>query len=94
MNKKLPHFFMLFVCTCLFFIISKSYACESGHWLTNVFADGEIIVLEDGSKWQVDAADKINTSLWLPTENIIICPEEGYLINVDDNEQASVTQLQ
>jgi hypothetical protein len=65
--------------------------CEEGHWIQEVFADGEIIQLENGSMWKVDLADTIDSRLWLPVSNVLIC---GYkIINVDDNESVHATKI-
>src|SRR5262249_2966163 len=41
----------------------RSSSCEAGHWIESVAADGQIIKLEDGSIWEVDAADVIDSAL-------------------------------
>jgi hypothetical protein len=53
--------------------------------------DGDIIKLEDGSIWEVDAGDTVDSALWLPTTNVIVC--EDKLINTDDNEKIGATRL-
>jgi len=68
-----------------------SSGCESGHWVESVSDDGEIVKLEDGSIWEVDGADTIDSALWLPTTEIVVC--DGRLINTDDNEKVSATQI-
>jgi hypothetical protein len=68
-----------------------SSACDSGHWLDSVSNDGQIVKLEDGSIWEVDAVDAIDSALWLPTTDIIICNDK--LINTDDNETVSARRL-
>jgi hypothetical protein len=65
--------------------------CEDGHWISSVSSGGEIVILEDGSVWQVDSIDRIVTALWLPTENVIICGNT--MINTDNGEKVGVTQL-
>jgi len=65
--------------------------CEDGHWISTVSRDGKIIVLEDKSVWQVNSIDTINTTLWLSTENVIICEDE--MINSDNGEKAGVSRL-
>lgn len=47
--------------------------CSDGHWISSVSNNGKIVVLEDGSVWQIDDVDKIESMLWLPTENVLIC---------------------
>lgn len=65
--------------------------CESGHWVDSVSSDGEIVKLEDGSIWEVDPVDAVDSMLWLPTTEIIAC--DGKLINTDDNETVSATRI-
>ncbi len=65
--------------------------CEDGHWVKSVSSDGEIVVLEDGSVWQVDGVDAIYSALWLPTTNIVACDDK--LINTDDGETVEATRI-
>ncbi len=53
--------------------------------------DGQIIKLEDGSIWEVDDADTVDSALWLPTTDIVAC--DAKLINTEDNETVSATRL-
>lgn len=69
----------------------RSSGCESGHWIDSVSAEGEIVKLEDGSIWQVDAIDTIDSALWLPTTDIVACDDK--LINTEDNETVSATRI-
>jgi len=57
--------------------------CESGHWVDSVLSDGEIVKLEDGSIWQIDSVDTVDSSLWLETDDVTVC--EGKLVNIDDH---------
>lgn len=66
-------------------------SCESGHWIADVMSDGEIIKLEDGSLWEVDGADTVDSALWLPTTEVVICDDK--IINTDDNETVHATQI-
>lgn len=65
--------------------------CETGHWIESVMSDGEIIKLEDGSLWQVDAGDTVDSMLWLPISDVTVCGDK--MINTDDNENVGVTRL-
>ncbi|HEY7090200.1 MAG TPA: hypothetical protein VH518_19035 [Tepidisphaeraceae bacterium] len=64
-----------------------------GHWIkTN--GEGKIIVLEDGSTWEVEAVDQIDSLLWLPVTDISVVlardPIGEYrytLINKEDGEK-------
>lgn len=68
-----------------------SSGCEDGHWIESVSSDGTIVKLEDGSVWEVDAVDAIDSALWLPTTDIIACDDK--LINTDDSETVSASRL-
>lgn len=70
---------------------SSTSSCESGHWIDSVSDDGSIVKLEDGAIWEVDSYDAIDSALWLPTSDIVVC--EGKLINTDDNETVEATQI-
>lgn len=65
--------------------------CEDGHWVQSVSSDGAIVILEDGSVWEIDPADQVDTALWLPTTNIVACDDK--LIDTDDNEIAGATRI-
>lgn len=68
-----------------------SSGCEDGHWIESVSDDGGIIKLEDGSVWEVDAGDTVDSALWLPVSDIIVCDDK--LINIDDNESVSAQRI-
>jgi hypothetical protein len=65
--------------------------CEDGHWIESVSSDGSIIKLEDGSVWEVDAGDTVDSALWLPVSDIIAC--DNKLINTDDDESVSAQRI-
>jgi hypothetical protein len=65
--------------------------CDTGHWIKSVSDGGEIVILEDDSVWEINPVDTVDTALWLPVTNIIICGDE--LINSDDGEKASARRL-
>jgi len=66
-----------------------------GHWIKSKADNGGIIILEDGSMWEINSLDRIDTSLWLPITNITVIkassPIGDYkytLINTEDGEKA------
>jgi len=73
-------------------MLNTASACDDGHWITNVSSDGSVVILEDGSVWEVDSLDQIDSQLWLSTENIIACDDK--LVNTDEGEVVGATQLQ
>ena len=66
-------------------------ACEDGHWIDSVTSDGRIVILEDGSVWEVDSIDRIDSMLWLPTSDIVACDDK--LINTDDDEVVDAVRI-
>lgn len=70
---------------------SLDSGCEDGHWVQSVSGGGAIVVLEDGSVWEVDLVDKLDTTLWLPTEGILVCGST--LINTDNGDKVHTTRL-
>lgn len=65
----------------------------SRHWIREVCTGGGIIVLEDGSVWEISALDRITTMLWLPTSKIMVLENQRgifpyLLVNTDDGEKA------
>jgi hypothetical protein len=65
--------------------------CAGGHWVDSVSSDGAIVKLEDGSVWEVDAADAVDSALWLPTTEIVACDDK--LVDTDDSETVSARRL-
>ncbi len=74
-----------------FIAATPSRACESGHWIEAVLSDGEVIKLEDGSLWEVDASDQSTAALWLAVTDVLVC--DGKIINTDDNESVEARRL-
>ena len=70
---------------------TASPACESGHWIDAVLSDGEVIKLEDGSLWEVDAGDQATAALWLAMTDVVVC--DAKIINTDDNESVEARRL-
>jgi hypothetical protein len=72
--------------------IHASNSCSSGHWVDQVMDGGGFVTLQNGSLWEIDPVDKVESGLWLPTEEIIVCGD-GRLINTDNGDQVSATRL-
>jgi hypothetical protein len=49
------------------------------HWVKNKYSSGEFVQLEDNSVWQIAPLDKINTMLWLPTEEVVVVASQNAL---------------
>jgi hypothetical protein len=65
-------------------ISRRTTSCENGLSIESVTSDGAIIKLDDGSVWEVDDLDTVDSALWLETTEITACADK--LINTDDNE--------
>lgn len=65
--------------------------CADGHWIASVSSGGEIVKLEDGSVWEISVIHRIETTLWLVTEEITICG--GRLINTDTGDAVDATPI-
>jgi len=74
-------------------LISGQVMAAEEHWIKDKANDGSIIILEDGSIWEVDSLDRIESSLWLPTETIIIPDSYDCLINVDTGEKVYARRI-
>jgi hypothetical protein len=72
--------------------------------IATVSDDGSIIKMLSGSVWEIDAADQVDSFLWLAAGDVLICTEmvnyQGKrvalyaIINTDnDNEQVGVDRL-
>ncbi len=75
------------------------HGSSDGHWI-KVNSGGKTITLEDGSLWQINSVDQIDTTLWLPiTEISVIRDDQGggeykyLLINKEDGEKAQAKYL-
>lgn len=65
------------------------------HWIRENIDSGTMMILEDGSIWELDPYDKFEAMLWLPATDITVIESNdgspGYdylLINTDDGEKA------
>ncbi|MCZ6689958.1 MAG: hypothetical protein O7H41_10175 [Planctomycetota bacterium] len=76
----------------------KVYAgTGGGHWVMKKIDAGEMILLEDGSLWEISPIDRIDTMLWLPITNITVLENEGFfpykLVNTDDGESVEAKYI-
>jgi len=65
--------------------------CNKGHWVQESTSDGSIVILEDGSTWQIAPIDRAYTVNWLPETKITAC--EAKLINADGGEAAEAIRI-
>jgi len=55
--------------------------------------DGSVLILGDGSVWEISSVDQIDSNLWLPMSTIIIPDSEDSLINADDGEKVDAQRI-
>lgn len=73
---------------------TRSYlGVGAGHWVSKTLDGGQYVELEDGSLWEISPLDRINTALWLVTEEITVIESSNpfyryKLINTDSSDSA------
>ncbi|MBO8131939.1 MAG: hypothetical protein H0Z29_10590 [Candidatus Marinimicrobia bacterium] len=67
------------------------------HWVSKKIDGGRFIKLEDGSLWEISPIDRINTRLWLVTEEITVIesgnPLYPYMLINSDSEDTAEAKL-
>jgi hypothetical protein len=67
-------------------------SCEEDS-ISSVSRNGEIIVTLDGKVFQVDMLDRIDSSLWLVADEILICDDEIIINKDQSSEKVEVRRL-
>jgi len=52
--------------------------------------DGRLVILDDGSRWEVESFDASTAEMWSPMEKVVVIDDEMY--KLEDLEKVSVTQ--
>lgn len=61
-------------------VVLEPYTALGGnHWVQTVFEEGRIIILEDGSYWEVEPLNQAETVLWAPTGPITVAESDSPL---------------
>lgn len=71
---------------------------STGHWVRSVTERGRYVKLEDGSLWEVNPIDRIDSLLWLITEEIVVVASDNplypyRLINKDADDAVEAKLL-
>lgn len=66
---------------------------SSGHIIRSVSDDGAVIILDDGSVWQVDPLSWTSAALWQPFDKVHLTPD-GHMTQAENGEKVLVRQLQ
>jgi len=51
----------------------------SGHWIQTVLDGGRVVILEDGSRWEIEPLNQSDTILWAPTSPITVSEADSPL---------------
>ncbi|HYV27873.1 MAG TPA: hypothetical protein VFA77_10095 [Candidatus Eisenbacteria bacterium] len=52
--------------------------------------DGRLIILDDGTRWEVEAIDSTTAEMWSPFDKVVVIDDEMY--KLDDMEKVGVQQ--
>ena len=72
----------------LLLLALPTLACEDGLSIREVSSGGSIIVLDDGSVWEMTAGD---ASGWSDGDDVVVCDNE--IINTSENEKLEAHRL-
>ena len=63
----------------------------AGDTIKSVSSGGEVLVMISGAVYKVDQLDRLDSELWLPADDVLIC-DDGRMINTD--EEGEVVEVQ
>jgi hypothetical protein len=73
-------------------VIGNVYAdCETDY-IKSKASDGSVLILGSGSVWEIDSIDRIDSALWLPMDDVIVCDDDS-IIHKDDGEKVGAKQV-
>jgi hypothetical protein len=52
--------------------------------------DGRLVILDDGSRWEVDSSDTVTAETWSPTDKVAVI--DGEMFKLDEFEMVHVEQ--
>lgn len=73
-------------------LTNLTYARCEKDWIKSNSSDGSVIVLSMGSVWEVDSMDRIESMLWLPADDVLVC-DDSNLINIGSGEKVGARRL-
>lgn len=66
--------------------------CEDDS-IQSVSESGDVIIMESGAEYQVDAADQVDTRLWQTGDDVIVCDDDEIVNKDESGETASVSKI-
>ena len=58
--------------------------------IADVKYDGKLVVLDDGTRWEVDSIDAGTAGVWSPVDQVIVIDNEMY--NIEGSERIAVQE--
>jgi hypothetical protein len=58
--------------------------------ISEIKYDGRLIILEDGSRWEVDSVDASTSEFWGEFSKVVVI--DGEMYNIEDAEKVSVQE--
>ena len=55
--------------------------------ITDIKYDGKLIILEDGTRWEVDTIDTTTAEMWSPMDKVVVIENE--MFKLDDMEKVT-----
>ena len=52
--------------------------------------DGRLVILDDGTRWEVDALDAVTADMWSPMDKVVVIDDE--MFKLDEFEKVAVQQ--
>jgi len=74
----------------LLLVCGIASACEDLS-ISKVSDQGKIVILNDGSVWQVDFSDTVTSTLWMMYDDVTAC--DDILINTSQGEKVSAKKV-
>lgn len=56
--------------------------------ISQIKYDGHLVVLDDGSRWEVDEVDSFTSGMWMDGDQVVVV--NGEMFNLSDSEGVSV----
>ena len=75
-------FLLIFITLILTIVPAFSYSEENT--ISDIYGDGRIIKMIDGSVYEIYGYDTVTSGIWLPMDDVVITSDR--IINIDENE--------
>lgn len=78
---------MMLIASLSVSVLAYARNCEDDS-IEEVAGDGAILTMLSGSIWKVDEADRVDSGLWLGTEDVLICEDSGTRSTIINKEES------